>query len=146
MTSHQERHFNTEHHPCTQPECRERKFVVFNTPLDLQAHRVEEHGTTMSSRDKKGAMRITTEFQFEEVGGRQGRRGGGTTGVVRERDREPPPLSQSPRPQHAQAVPSNSRRAAFGSSLTDGSTPQPRPSPSGSSSPLVQDTDPAVAE
>lgn len=96
----------------------------------------------MSSRDKKDAMKVAAEFQFEEVGGRQGRRGGAT---ARERDREPPPGSQPPRPQ-AQAGPSN-RRAAFGSSLTDGSTPQPtRPSPSGSSSPLIPDVDPAVAE
>ncbi|KAF9447580.1 hypothetical protein P691DRAFT_820683 [Macrolepiota fuliginosa MF-IS2] len=150
-----ERHFNTIHHPCTQSECRERKFVVFNTPLDLQAHMVEEHGASMSTKDKKDARKVTAGFQFEEVGGRPARHGGGTT---RERDREPPPGLQAPRPQaqagpstaaRPQAVPVNGRRAAFGSSLTDGSTPPPaRPSASGSSSPLIDisDADPAVVE
>ncbi|KXN89163.1 hypothetical protein AN958_06156, partial [Leucoagaricus sp. SymC.cos] len=143
INRYQERHFNTAHHPCNQRECRERKFVVFNTPLDLQAHRVEEHGATMSSRDKKDAMKVAAEFQFEEVGARQGRRGGGTP---RERDREPPPGSQPPRPQ-PQAGPSNSRRAAFGASLTDGSSPQPvQSSSSGTASPLIPENDPAVLE
>lgn len=107
----------------------------------------------MSSRDKKDARKVAAEFQFEEVGTGRGRRGGGTT---RERDREPPPGLQQPRPQ-AQAGPStaawpqpgatNGRRAAFGSSLTDGNAQQTvRPSPSGSSSPLIPDVDPAVAE
>ncbi|KAF5347948.1 hypothetical protein D9756_010184 [Leucocoprinus leucothites] len=137
----QERHFNTIHHPCTEPECRERKFVVFNTPLDLQAHRVEDHGASMSSRDKRDAMKIAAEFQFEEVGGRPGRRGGGTT---RERDREPPPGSQPPQPQ---AGPSSSRRAAFGASLTGGTNTQSiQPPRSGTSSPLLPDADPAVIE
>lgn len=136
-----ERHFNTIHHPCTEPECRERKFVVFNTPLDLQAHRVEDHGASMSSRDKRDAMKIAAEFQFEEVGGRPGRRGGGTT---RERDREPPPGSQPPQPQ---AGPSSSRRAAFGASLTGGTNTQSiQPPRSGTSSPLLPDADPAVIE
>ncbi|KAJ3570225.1 hypothetical protein NP233_g4545 [Leucocoprinus birnbaumii] len=136
-----ERHFNTVHHPCLQPECRERKFVVFNTPLDLQAHRVEEHGASMSTRDKRDAMKVAAEFQFEEVGGRPGRRGGTTP---RERDREPPPGSQPPRPQPG---PSNSRRAAFGGSLTDGSAPQPaQPPRSGTTSPLIPEAEPAVLE
>ncbi|KAF8912219.1 hypothetical protein CPB84DRAFT_1761674 [Gymnopilus junonius] len=33
-----ERHFNTAHHPCNNSECLARKFVVFNTALDLKAH------------------------------------------------------------------------------------------------------------
>lgn len=145
----QERHFNNAHHPCTQPQCRERKFVVFNTTLDLQAHMVDEHGAAMTTRDKKDARKIIAEFQFEEAGPRTGRRGGTT----RERDREPPPGLQASR-QQAEAGqstatrpysgPTNSRRAAFGANLTDGqSTPQPT---SGTSSPLFPDVEPGAAE
>jgi len=135
-TCSQERHFNISHHPCTQPECRERKFVVFNTPLDLQAHRVEEHGATMSSRDKKDARKVATEFQFEEIGVRAERRG------AREHDREPPPGSQTPR---SQPDPSHSPRTTPG--LTDGTITQSvSPFRSGANSPLVLDTDPAVLE
>src|SRR6266567_5659798 len=53
-----ERHFNDKHFPCTQPVCQARKFVVFNTALDLKAHMVEDHGGDMSARDKKDARRI----------------------------------------------------------------------------------------
>ncbi len=103
----------------------------------------------MSTRDKKDARKVLAEFQFEEAGARPGRRGGTT----RERDREPPPGSQPPRqpPEAGQSSttrpstgPTNSRRAAFGASLTDGqSTPQPV---GGTNSPLFPDVEPGVAE
>ncbi|OSX65392.1 hypothetical protein POSPLADRAFT_1134364 [Postia placenta MAD-698-R-SB12] len=85
-----EQHFMHGHFPCIQPQCLARKFVVFGSALDLKAHMVEEHGAEMSARDKKDAMRIQAEFEFEEVGGagRRGRR----DRQGREREREPPPL------------------------------------------------------
>jgi hypothetical protein len=125
---------------------------------------VEDHGAAMSTRDKKDARKVAAEFQFEGVGVGRGRR----DGHHRERDREPPP---GPPPPRILAGPSNSRRAAFGGSLTDGTnhTPvahaspshaspsgtnpapvaHPSPSylsPSGTSTPLAADVDPAVAE
>ncbi|KAI9029095.1 hypothetical protein CLU79DRAFT_527965 [Phycomyces nitens] len=39
-----EMHFKDEHFLCLQRSCLEKKFVVFDTPLDMQAHEVEEHG------------------------------------------------------------------------------------------------------
>ena len=90
----------------------------------------------MSSRDIKDARKVTTEFQFEEIGARAERRG------AREHDREPPPASQTPRPQ---PEPPRSQRTTSG--LTDGTIPQSvSPFRSGANSPLVLDTDPAVLE
>jgi hypothetical protein len=40
---HLEQHFNKKHHACHEKECLEKKFVVFSTALDLQAHNVATH-------------------------------------------------------------------------------------------------------
>jgi hypothetical protein len=110
-----EKHFNTAHHPCPQPDCLAHKFVVFDTPIDLKAHMVEDHGADMSSRDKKDARRLQTNFTFEgaSVGNQHGRR-----------EREPPP-TQLPRQSHSPSnpagrlAPTTRRRDAFGAALTE---------------------------
>ena len=126
-----ERHFSNAHYPCTQADCQARKFVVFNTDLDLKAHMVEVHGGDMSARDKKDARRVETDFTFEEVGlGRHGHGHGRRDrdrDRERERDREPPPPPPPP-PRQQQAASSVTivpppgsgarRREAFGGSLT----------------------------
>ncbi|KAF9532795.1 hypothetical protein CPB83DRAFT_784026 [Crepidotus variabilis] len=161
-----EKHFNNDHYPCNQTECLVRKFVVFNTPIDLKAHMVEDHGADMSSKDRKDARRIEANFAFEDVGRRGGRE------REREREREPPPHQrQQQQQQHTQTTQASAssntpgkpppaqpqqtgsrRRDGFGGALTEtagGSstppnngarTPRP-PSPDGGA-----DADPAVAE
>ena len=62
---------------------------------------MDEHGTTMSARDKKEARRVVAEFDYDEIPGSGGRR---------RREREPPPTNQ--------AAPRPSRRDGFGSALT----------------------------
>ncbi|KII88284.1 hypothetical protein PLICRDRAFT_29860 [Plicaturopsis crispa FD-325 SS-3] len=145
-----EKHFTNAHHPCTQTQCAARKFVVFNSDLDLRAHMVEEHGMDMSSRDKKDARRIQAGFEFEEVGvgGRRGRGGRGD----REHEREPPPHQPPAAPAPGPSRPTGGRRReGFGATLTvDGgsssnsNTPQhsrrPSPGPPGPAA------DPVVAE
>ncbi|KAG6852301.1 hypothetical protein C0991_001115 [Blastosporella zonata] len=155
-----ENHFNRGHHPCTQSQCLARKFVVFNTPLDLQAHMVDEHGGDMTSRDKKDARRIQADFEFEEVGvgGRHGRRDRGTH---RDREREPPLQSRPAPPEPAPAPPPPAvvrppgpgrRREGFGGSLTvegqDRHSPPSNVTPQQSrpSSPPRGNVDPAVLE
>ena len=127
-----ERHFYSAHHPCTHADCLARKFVVFNTTLDLKAHTVEDHGGEMSSRGKKDARRVQADFAFEDVGGRHGYgRRDRERDRERERDRDPPPQAPPPpRQQQAQvslssaattAPPPGSgarRREAFGGGLT----------------------------
>ena len=126
-----ERHFNNTHHPCTQVTCQARKFVVFDTALDLKVHMVEEHGGEMSSRDKKDARRVQADFAFEDLGARHGH-GHGRRDRDRdrdvERDRDPPPAQVPPRQQQASSssaattVPpprsGTRRREAFGGTLT----------------------------
>lgn len=36
--------FSADHHPCSQPVCLEKKFVVFPSEMDLRAHMVAEVG------------------------------------------------------------------------------------------------------
>lgn len=131
------------HHPCMQPQCQARKFVVFGSVLDLKAHTVEEHGAEMSARDRKDAMRVQADFEFEEVGvgGRRGRRDRGD----REREREPPPTAG---PARAGAR----RREAFGGNLTS-ETPSRTANagaqsqqPSRRQTPSPPDSDPQLAE
>ncbi|EPS39371.1 hypothetical protein H072_6882 [Dactylellina haptotyla CBS 200.50] len=48
-----EEHFANEHYRCTDPECLEKKFIVFASEMDLKAHVVEEHPGSLS----KGALK-----------------------------------------------------------------------------------------
>lgn len=102
----QDQHFQSAHHPCTHPNCLEQKFVVFASPIDLQAHQVEVHGAAMSGRQKKEKMRV--EAEFFTVPGRAGpgasARGGGT-----------PAGGQG---QGRSAGGAGGRRAAFGGNLS----------------------------
>ncbi|KAH8106912.1 hypothetical protein BXZ70DRAFT_867873, partial [Cristinia sonorae] len=146
-----ENHFNQAHHPCTQSVCLARKFVVFNSALDLKAHMVEEHGADMSARDKKDARRIQADFEFEEVGV-SGRRGGRRDRGDREREREPPPPPPAPTGSSRPAGAGGKRREAFGGNL---STPEGASTPNAGGSRLPSrgqspapagDVDPAVAD
>ncbi|KAF5330528.1 hypothetical protein D9619_005186 [Psilocybe cf. subviscida] len=153
-----ERHFNTDHYPCTQPDCLAQKFVVFNTPLDLKAHMVESHGGDMTARDKREARRIQAEFAFEEVGqgGRHGHgRGGGGRDRDRDRHREPPPpqpqasTSVAPPPPSAPTPAGGNRKAGFGGALTNPNTPGTSTPVNRGSTPPGQpsaDVDPALLE
>ncbi|EJD05770.1 uncharacterized protein FOMMEDRAFT_77585 [Fomitiporia mediterranea MF3/22] len=109
--SNLEQHFNTAHYACNQPACQARKFVVFGSLMDLKAHMVEEHGSSMSTRDMKEARRLETNFEFDDHRGTNGRR--------RERDRERPGgLPTPPRDSTPPPRPPDRRREGFGASLT----------------------------
>ena len=116
-----ENHFDVDHHPCPHVDCLARKFVVFNTPIDLKVHMVEEHGADMNSKDRKDARRIHTDFIFEN--GRRGRRD-----RVGELDRETPsPRLQQQQPHASSSTPASGqflptglrRREGFGAALTE---------------------------
>ncbi|KAF9023812.1 hypothetical protein BDZ89DRAFT_1069615 [Hymenopellis radicata] len=133
-----ENHFNTAHHPCMQASCQAQKFVVFNTPLDLKAHMVDEHGADMSSRDMKDARRVTVDFEDVPI-----RRGGRRD---REHEREPPPRQQAP-------PGPGRRREGFGARLTTNANPStsslptpPTQSRRASPSPPRDPVDPAVLQ
>ncbi|GBC02440.1 hypothetical protein RclHR1_04620007 [Rhizophagus clarus] len=54
-----EEHFNLDHYLCQDKGCLEKKFVVFESDIDLRAHEVDVHGTNLSGqRAKHEARRI----------------------------------------------------------------------------------------
>lgn len=80
------------------PECLEKKFVVFENNMEFQVHQVEEHGKALSSREKRDALRVDTSYMYDEERRKKSerRRDGASSG----------------------GVSINARRAAFGHSLT----------------------------
>lgn len=48
---HLERHFDARHQLCRDEQCLARKFVVFDSPIELQAHRISAHGKQMSKHE-----------------------------------------------------------------------------------------------
>lgn len=79
-----EQHFSRDHFPCLDQECQEKKFVVFDSQMDLKAHQLESHPNGMSKDVRRDARRVDlSNFdyrpQYEEPqrgGGRGGRRAG----------------------------------------------------------------------
>ncbi|KAJ7147912.1 hypothetical protein C8R43DRAFT_889420 [Mycena crocata] len=153
-------HFTNAHHPCPHGPCLARKFVVFGSALDLQAHVVEEHGGEMGKGGRRDARRV--EAGWDEVRGAGHSQGHGR-GRGRERDRyrdrerdapphqppQPPPQPQPPA--HAQAPQrppggGGRRREGFGAALTVEGENAPTPTPTPSPPPPRADVDPAVAE
>ncbi|KAN0062935.1 hypothetical protein ACQY0O_004756 [Thecaphora frezii] len=139
-----ERHFQHDHYLCQNPECLEKKFVVFENDMDFKAHQLSEHANELTSREKREAVRIEANFTYDEPegsrggrGGRGGRRGGrsgrgerdrDTSATVADDDADPLGVSSLVGRQHVPgAGPSNhSRRAAFGGNLTGGDAPSPQ--------------------
>lgn len=76
-----EAHFSKDHWPCLDSECQEKKFVVFDSEMDLKAHQLENHPNGMSKDVRRDARRVDISSfdyrpQYQEVR-RGGRRGGG---------------------------------------------------------------------
>lgn len=63
-----EAHFKTDHCMCLYPQCLEKKFVVFDSPIDLKAHEVEVHGESVSGLQRSmqtDARRLDINFQYD---------------------------------------------------------------------------------
>ncbi|KAL4988211.1 hypothetical protein BDW68DRAFT_159658 [Aspergillus falconensis] len=56
-----ESHFQTDHFLCLDKECLEKKFVVFESQMDLKAHQLECHPNGLSGRDARVDM---TAFDY----------------------------------------------------------------------------------
>ena len=57
-------HFDRDHFLCKEPQCEEKKFVVFRTELDLKAHRLDQHGGLMTKAASKEARKVELNFNF----------------------------------------------------------------------------------
>lgn len=53
-----ELHFRKDHFLCAEQECLERKFVVFESEMDLKAHQLEAHPNGLSKDARKDARRV----------------------------------------------------------------------------------------
>lgn len=79
-----EAHFKKDHYLCSDRECMEKKFVVFESEMDLKAHQLSEHGNTLSKDVRRDARLVDISgfdyrqpYQDERRGGRGGREGRG---------------------------------------------------------------------
>lgn len=74
-----EQHFKRDHYLCYNPECLERKFVVFESEMDLQVHQLSEHAAKAAGRDARlvdiSAFDIRQSYQPEHRGGGAAARG-----------------------------------------------------------------------
>ncbi|KAM0257999.1 hypothetical protein ACHAQJ_004042 [Trichoderma viride] len=76
-----ENHFKKDHFLCSDRGCLEKKFVVFESELDMQAHNLAEHAGKHVGRDARlvdiSAFDIRQSYQPERRGGGGGGGGGG---------------------------------------------------------------------
>lgn len=94
-----EAHFKNDHHLCSDRECLEKKFVVFESEMDLKAHQLSEHANTLSKDVRRDARLVDISgfdyrqpYQEERRGGRSG---GGREGRGRGRDPNADPLPRT---------------------------------------------------
>ena len=94
-----EAHFKKDHFLCPDRECLEKKFVVFESEMDLKAHQVEAHPHGLTKDALRDARRVDlSEFQLREQyqhGGGGGRRDNHGRGRGRGRDPNSEPIPQS---------------------------------------------------
>ncbi|KAI9889065.1 MAG: hypothetical protein M1814_005854 [Vezdaea aestivalis] len=85
-------HFRKDHHLCMERECLEKKFVVFDSEMDLKAHQLEAHPNELSKDARRDARRVDlSDFDYRTP--HQQERGG--RGRGRGRDPNADPLPQS---------------------------------------------------
>lgn len=94
-------HFKKDHHLCLDRECLEKKFVVFESEMDLKAHQLSEHANTLSKDVRRDARLVDISgfdyrqpYQEERRGGRSGGREG-REGRGRGRDPNAEPLPRT---------------------------------------------------
>lgn len=103
-----EKHFKKDHYLCSDRECLEKKFVVFGSELDLQAHQLSEHagGKTVGRESRVVDMSgfdLRESYQHERRGGRQGG-GGGSDRAARGRGRGRDPNEDTVPPAYQQPL------------------------------------------
>ena len=152
-----EQHFRNDHFLCLDQECIDKKFVVFESEMDLKAHQLEAHPNDLSKDARRDARRVdmsTFDYRAPHQDLRRGRRdregrregGGGGRGRDPNTEALPPSTAQPLRRdelayrrqiaiQSAQSVSTRN----FGGQLTpgDGSSNRPHGGNRGSSSTTV---------
>ncbi|KAF2441318.1 hypothetical protein P171DRAFT_366862, partial [Karstenula rhodostoma CBS 690.94] len=157
-----ENHFRKDHFVCPDRECLEKKFVVFDSEMDLKAHQLESHPNGLSKDALRDARRVdmsgfSLRTHQQEQDGRRGRAGrdergdrGGRAGRGRDPNSEPLPSSSAQPMTRAELAyqrqmalqnASSTSGTPFGGSPSAGPTPMEafaaRPRPSASDPPTV---------
>jgi len=70
-------HFSDDHFMCGEQECLDKKFVVFDSEMDLKAHQLEAHPNLFSKGALRDARRIDMRTLEDRPYHGQNRRGGG---------------------------------------------------------------------
>lgn len=149
-----EGHFQKDHFLCLDKECLEKKFVVFESQMDLKAHQLEAHPGGLS-KDVRRDARVVDLAEFDLRSPYQPQRQRRGAGRGRDPNAEPLPAS-SAQPlrrdeiayqrqvaiQSAQSVDTRS----FGGQLTRDDTQTVRAPPSAGASPAQSATHPPTAE
>ncbi|KAM0690688.1 hypothetical protein Q7P36_009457 [Cladosporium allicinum] len=153
-----ESHFNNDHYPCMDAECLEKKFVVFDSAMDLKAHQVSEHPNGLTKDARKvdlSGFNYRSEYQQDrpQRGGRREARGG-RGGRGRDPNAEGPPPTTSAHMTRAEIAHQRNREIqsaqsvtsrSFGGSLSQPAPPSqvvPRPSHEARSAPTQQPQQP----
>ncbi|KAK4445058.1 E3 ubiquitin-protein ligase hel2 [Podospora aff. communis PSN243] len=126
-----EAHFKKDHFICNDRECLEKKFVVFESDVDLKAHQLSEHGSSLPKDVRRDARTVDmSNFDFRQSY-QQERRGGGSG---RDQHRRRPDPNAEPLPvSSAQPLRRDElafqRQMAINSAQPSQSRPTPAPPP-----------------
>lgn len=96
-----EQHFRKDHFLCPDQECMDKKFVVFESEMDLKAHQLEAHPNGLTKDARRDARRVDiSTFDYrtphqDNRGGRRDREGREGRGRGRGRDPNVEALPQS---------------------------------------------------
>ena len=96
-----EQHFRKDHFLCADQECMDKKFVVFESEMDLKAHQLEAHPNGLTKDARRDARRVDiSTFDYrtphqDNRGGRREREGREGRGRGRGRDPNVEALPQS---------------------------------------------------
>ena len=90
-----EKHFGKDHYLCLEQDCLDKKFVVFESEMDLKAHQLESHANSLSKDVRRDARLVdmsTFDYRERYQDNRGGRRG---RGRGRDPNAEPIPASSA---------------------------------------------------
>ena len=146
-----EEHFGKDHFPCLDQECQEKKFVVFDSEMDLKAHQLESHPNGLSKDARRDARRVDmSSFDFRPQY-QEPRRGGRRPGRGRDPNAEQTPATSSGQMSRAEAAHQREREIqsaqsvssrSFGGQLTQ-AEPQPQSVRRPPQSPRVNNAQPS---
>lgn len=136
-----ELHFKSDHFICNDKQCMEKKFVVFESDVDLKAHQLTEHSSSLPKEARRDARTVDmSNFDFRQPYQQERRGGGGSRDIRRDeqRRRRPDPNSEALPASSAQPLRRDElafqRQMALNSAQASTSAPPSRPTstPSGS--------------